>query len=76
MIEHVQKDGRVYVLACGPLLKPRYINPMLEKELVEFKEEVESKFSKSEMQRYEFPKRVVIYRRDAGDDASAYGVSP
>jgi hypothetical protein len=44
MIEHPSKEGLFYSLACGPLTKPRYINPKLEKELVDFKKEVEDKF--------------------------------
>ena len=43
--------------ACGPLTKPRYINQKIEKELVEFKEEVEAKFNKSDMRLYYFPKK-------------------
>jgi hypothetical protein len=45
-------------LACGPLLKPRYINLKIEEELAEFKEEILQKFTTSEMNRnYKFPLR-------------------
>jgi hypothetical protein len=44
MIEFALKDDYTFSLACGPLVKPRYINPKLEKELVEFKKEVEEKY--------------------------------
>ena len=44
-------------LACGPLQKPRYINPKIEDELKEFKMEIKQKFESSEMNRnYVFPK--------------------
>lgn len=42
----------MFVLACGPLLKPRFINSRLEKELIEFKKEVDDKHNKSAMIRY------------------------
>jgi hypothetical protein len=44
------------VYACGPLHRPRYINPKLEKELVEFKDEVEEKFEKSAIKRFTYPR--------------------
>lgn len=40
------------------MLKPRYINPKIEEELAEFKEEILQKFTTSEMNRnYKFPLR-------------------
>jgi hypothetical protein len=65
LIEHVQKDGRVYSLACGPLVKPRYVNPMLEKELVEFKKEIEEKHSIASTKAYVFPRRTIIFTSNA-----------
>ena len=40
-------EGFIIALACGPLLNPRYINPKIEKELIIFKKEVETKYNKS-----------------------------
>jgi hypothetical protein len=48
-------SSNIVGLACGPLRKPRYINPKIEKELVEFKKEIEEKFEKSEVKHYKFP---------------------
>jgi len=43
-------------LACGPLLKKRYVNPKIEQELAEFKLEIDDKFKKSHMNKtYRFP---------------------
>jgi hypothetical protein len=38
-----EKTGYIIGLACGPLKKPRYVNSKIEKELVEFKKEIEEK---------------------------------
>lgn len=64
MVEHVTKDGRVYSLACGPLVRARYINPKLERELVDFKVEVEDKFNHGETKGYMFPKRRILYNNN------------
>lgn len=49
-------NGYQVALACGPLLKPRYINPKIEEELAEFKEEILQKCTSSNMNRtYKFP---------------------
>ena len=61
MIEHVTKDGKVYSLACGLLVRPRYINPKLKRELVDFKVEVEDKFNKGDTKGYIFPKRTATH---------------
>ena len=57
-------NGYQVALACGPLKKARYINPAIEKELAEFKEEIAEKNAKSEINRtYVFPRsddRVTI----------------
>ena len=60
-------DGRILpsgyqiALACGPLKKARYINPAIEKELTEFKEEIAEKHAKSEMNKtYVFPRTEVF----------------
>jgi len=42
-----ETSGNIIGLACGPLKKPRYVNPKIEKELIEFKKEIEDKFQKS-----------------------------
>ena len=44
--EQRTSTGNIIALACGPLRKPRYINEKIEKELVEFKKEIEEKFEK------------------------------
>jgi hypothetical protein len=49
-----EENGNIIALACGPLKKPRYINPKIEKELVEFKKEIEEKFEKCETRHYQF----------------------
>lgn len=49
------ENGNIIGLACGPLRKPRYINPKIETELVEFKKEIEDKFNKSKLKAFKFP---------------------
>lgn len=56
MIEHLQKNGCHAVYACGPLQRNRYINPKLEKELHDFKKEVEDKFAKSPIAGFNYPR--------------------
>lgn len=48
-------EGNIIGYACGPLKKPRYINLKIEKELVDFKKEVEVKFNKSPLKPFNFP---------------------
>jgi hypothetical protein len=44
--QEVRNDkGYIIGLACGPLKKERYINQAIEKELVDFKKEIEQKFA-------------------------------
>jgi len=43
------ENGNIPEYACGPLTKARYINPKIEIELVEFKEEIHDKFHSSKM---------------------------
>ena len=58
MIEHpIENSTYTYSLACGPLKKHRYINPKLERELVDFKLEVEGKHKLSSIKDYIFPRR-------------------
>jgi len=42
-------------LACGQQSRPRYINPKIEAELVDFKKEIEDKFNKSKLKTFKFP---------------------
>lgn len=50
--KHANSPSRYTVsLACGQLMKPRYINPKIEIELKEFKAEIKQKFESSEMNR-------------------------
>ena len=48
-------------MACGPLKKARYINPAIEKELAEFKEEIADKHAKSEMNKTYVFRRTEIF---------------
>lgn len=56
MIENILKNGCNAVHACGPLTRQRYINPKLEKELSDFKKEVEDKFAKSLIAYFVYPR--------------------
>ena len=52
-------NGNIIALACGPLTRPRYINPKIEAELVEFKKEIEDKFASSDVnKKFVFPRAV------------------
>ena len=42
-------------MACGKLQRPRYINPKIETELIDFKKEIEEKFAKSKLRAFKFP---------------------
>ncbi len=48
-VEKQLPNGNIPAYACGPLKRKRYINPKIEQELVEFKDEIEAKFAKSEV---------------------------
>jgi hypothetical protein len=37
------------------LQRPRYINPKIEAELIDFKKEIEDKFAKSKLRPFKFP---------------------
>lgn len=56
-VEQRASSGNVIGLAAGPLSKPRYINPKIEAELVDFKKEIEEKFAKSPLLTFTFPRR-------------------
>ena len=58
--EHRTSKGNIIALACGPLHKPRYINPKIEKELVDFKQEIEEKFQQSKLRTFKFPFKKII----------------
>jgi hypothetical protein len=47
--------GNIIALACGKLQRPRYINPKIETELLDFKKEIEEKFIKSKLRTFKFP---------------------
>jgi len=51
----VSNADQLIGLACGPLKKPRYINPKIETELLDFKKEIEDKFRKSKLRTFKFP---------------------
>ena len=51
-------NGMIPEYACGPLMKPRYINPKIEEELIEFKLEIEEKWEASKVNHtYVFPRK-------------------
>jgi hypothetical protein len=53
-------NGNISEYACGPLTKPRYINPKIEQELVEFKIEINDKFQASDINNvYKFPRPLL-----------------
>ena len=50
-------NGYEIALTGGPLTKARYINPAIEKELADFKQEIAEKFAESKMNKtYVFPR--------------------
>lgn len=62
-------NGFIVALACGPLRKQRYINPKIEKELVDFKREIEGKFAKSAITSFQMPRlRNEPQIRDSSSD--------
>jgi hypothetical protein len=63
MDEVKTSSGNIVANACGPLKKPKYVNPKIEKELVEFKQEIEDKFAKSALRTFNFPKKREILRK-------------
>lgn len=61
--KHMGRDqrtskGNIVALACGPLKKKRYINPKIELELVDFKQEIEEKFAKSALKKFQMPRKA------------------
>lgn len=48
-MERRAANGNYVAFACGPLKRPRYINERIEQELIEFKKEIEDRFSKSKI---------------------------
>ena len=62
-------NGYQIALACGPLKKARYINPTIEKELAEFKQEIAEKHAQSEMNKtYVFQRTKIVVNSDHGGD--------
>ena len=57
--EQRTSKGNIIALACGPLKKKRYINPKIELELIDFKKEIEEKFAKSLLRRFDMPRKSV-----------------
>jgi hypothetical protein len=50
-------NGSIFALAFVPLHKQRYVNHKLERELIQFRKEVEGKHAKAETARYRFPRQ-------------------
>lgn len=55
--EQRTSQGNIIALACGPLKRKRYINPKIELELVDFKKEIEEKFAKSPLKKFQMPRK-------------------
>ena len=54
-------NGNIPEYACGPLTKKRYINPKIEQELVEFKQEIKEKHEASSINHiYKFPRPLLV----------------
>ena len=53
--EQCTSQGNIIALACGPLRRKRYINQKIELELVDFKKEIEEKFLKSALRKFQMP---------------------
>ena len=49
--------------------KKRYINPKIELELVDFKKEIEEKFAKSALRKFQMPRKPVEDKLSAGEMA-------
>jgi|FrelakmetLWP11LW_1041352.scaffolds.fasta_scaffold226162_1 hypothetical protein len=58
--EQRTSQGNIIALACGPLRRKRYINPKIELELVDFKNEIEEKFAKSALRKFIMPLKEEI----------------
>ena len=55
MNEEKTANGNIISYTDGPLTKPRYINPKIEEELVDFKKEIQEKFTKSKLRAFKMP---------------------
>ena len=60
MQEKRTSRGNIIALACGKLQRPRYINPKIETELVDFKKEIEEKFDKSALRKFQMPQKAEV----------------
>ena len=69
-VEKRTSKGNIIALACGPLRKKRYINPKIELELIDFKKEIEEKFAKSALRKFEMPLRRVEPNSSSGNHHS------
>jgi len=58
--EQCTSQGNIIALACGPLRRKRYINPKIELELVDFKKEIEEKFVKSALRKFQMPLKAEV----------------
>ena len=56
--EQRSSNGNIIAFACGPLKRKRYINPKIEAELIDFKKEIEEKFAKSPLKKFQMPRKV------------------
>lgn len=65
--EQRTSNGNIIALACGPLKRKRYINPKIEAELVDFKKEIEEKFAKSPLKKFQMPRRPDNDKIASGD---------
>ncbi len=59
-VEKRAPNGNIVAYACGPLKRERYINKKIEAELVDFKEEIEQKFAKSAIKKFQMPRKPEV----------------
>lgn len=60
-VERRVASGNYLGFACGPLRRPRYMNERIELELVEFKQEIEERFTASKVNRlFKFPRSKIV----------------
>ena len=73
--EQKTSKGNIIALACGPLKKKRYINPKIEIELIDFKKEIEEKFAKSPLKKFQMPRKVENTEGNGSGSGGIFGQS-
>jgi hypothetical protein len=67
MYEKRLSNGYIAAYACGPLLRQRYINEMMEVELANFKVEVVKRHENSKITKFKFPRKLNISNDEMKD---------